>query len=203
MEAASRIAADLRAASVRTKLDDREGVRPGFKFNEWERKGVPIRIELGPRDLDRDEVTLLRRDTMEKSAEALGALTARVTALLEEIQASLLAQAAAFTDAHTIRPDVLRGDARVPRCLRGVRHRPWCGRAECEAKVKTEAKATIRLLPLDPWSGARPASCAASRRSTRRPGRAPIEDQRTGSPGPSGRCQPEPCGARRDPTSRE
>jgi prolyl-tRNA synthetase len=153
MEVASRIAGDLRAAGVRAKVDDRESVRPGFKFNEWERKGVPIRIELGPRDLDREEATLLRRDTMEKWAEGLGALAARVTGLLEEIQASLLAQAAASTEANTIHPASYEEMRAFLDASGGFAIAPWCGRPECETRVKADTKATIRLLPLDPASG--------------------------------------------------
>jgi prolyl-tRNA synthetase len=148
VEAANRLAAELNG--LRVKVDDREEHRPGFKFNEWEQKGVPVRLDIGPRDLDAGQVTLARRDTGEKGPEPLEAVAGRLGGLMEEIQQNLFAQAEAFREEHTIRPkdyDEMRAflDASGGFALAG-----WCARAECETQVKDETKATIRYLPLDP-----------------------------------------------------
>ena len=150
LDAASAIASGLTGAGVRTKVDDRDELRPGFKFNEWELKGVPVRIELGPRDLDQDQATLLRRDTMQKWPEALSGLQARVLSLLGEIQAGLLAQAVAFTDEHTIRPTTYGEMRTFLEASGGFAVGNWCGSTRCEAVVKADTKATIRCTPLDP-----------------------------------------------------
>jgi len=99
LEAAAAIGADLRGAGIRVRVDDREGYRPGFKFNEWELKGVPVRIELGPRDLDGGSATVVRRDTLQRAAASLGGLEDHVRTLLAEVQGALLHDAEAFTEA--------------------------------------------------------------------------------------------------------
>jgi prolyl-tRNA synthetase len=101
-EAAARLAADLRAAGVRVDLDDRTEVSFGRRAVDWELKGVPVRIEVGPRDLAAGTVTLVRRDTATKEAEALDAVVAAVPGLLDRIQADLLADATARRDARTV-----------------------------------------------------------------------------------------------------
>jgi prolyl-tRNA synthetase len=155
LEAANRVARDLgepdgTAGAVRVKLDDREGVRPGFKFNEWELKGVPVRIELGPRDLDAGTVTILRRDTLHKGTESLDRLDQVVPSLLADIQRSLRQQAVAFTEEHTIEPAGYDEMRSFLEASGGFAVAPWCGDAACEARVKQETSATIRFLPLDP-----------------------------------------------------
>jgi prolyl-tRNA synthetase len=148
LDAAERIANGL--AGLRVRVDTREGYRPGYKFNEWELKGVPIRIELGPRDLDQEQATLLRRDTMAKTTHPLASLSERVRVLLEDIQGSLRAQAVAFTQDHTIRPATYDEMRAFLEASGGFAVAGWCGNGECEARVKEETKATIRYLPLDP-----------------------------------------------------
>jgi prolyl-tRNA synthetase len=148
LEAAEVIRAQL--DGVRVKIDAREGYRPGYKFNEWELKGVPIRLELGPRDLDAGQATVLRRDTMDKSALALGSLAVEVPTLLDRIQDELLAQAVAFTDEHTIRPAKYGEMRAFLEASGGFAVARWCGGGPCEARVKQDTRATIRYLPLDP-----------------------------------------------------
>jgi prolyl-tRNA synthetase len=136
--------------SVRAHLDDRDDIRPGFKFNDWELKGVPIRIELGPRDLDSEQAVVARRDTGEKETSSLDAVGERVDQLLTEIQRSLLEQAREFRDRFTFHPatyEEMRGLIADPG---GFMVAPWCGRPECEAKAKAETKATIRFLRPEP-----------------------------------------------------
>jgi prolyl-tRNA synthetase len=148
--AAAAAADDLRATGVRVRVDDRPEHRPGFKFNEWELKGVPVRVEVGPRDLDAGTVTVLRRDTLDKSTESLDRLDRVVPSLLVDIQRSLREQAVAFTQQHTIEPtsyDEMRSFLEASGGFAGA---PWCADPACEARVKQETAATIRFLPLDP-----------------------------------------------------
>jgi len=145
-----RLAESWRAAGLRVKVDDRDDLRPGYKFADWELRGVPVRVEIGPRDLDASQVTIARRDTGEKSAVGLDAVAATLTALQDEIQRSLFDDALAFREAHTTRVrsyDELRKAIEDPG---GFAIGGWCGDAECEAKVKAETKATIRFLPFEP-----------------------------------------------------
>jgi prolyl-tRNA synthetase len=147
LEAAARIAEEL--GSHRVRVDDREE-RPGFKFNDWELRGVPIRVELGPRDLDAGQGTVVPRLTGAKEVAPLEALSPRVTELLREAQVGLLDQARAFRDEHTFRPSDMGEMATLLDDPGGFMVTGWCGSEECEAKVKAETKATLRYLPLDP-----------------------------------------------------
>jgi prolyl-tRNA synthetase len=156
LEAASSIATELGAVAidgdpVRVKIDDRENVRPGFKFNEWELKGAPLRIELGPRDLDQGQVVIARRDTGEKSTVAREALAALVPSELDAIGQSLFDQAKAFRDENTHRIDswddfvsLFDGDGGG-----GYAYAHWDGTAETEALIKERTKATISCIPTD------------------------------------------------------
>src|SRR5204862_5596402 len=92
---------DLRARGIRVNLDDSEGNSPGWKFAEYELRGVPLRLEIGPKDIEKGQVFSARRDTREKAPIPLAELTTRVPALLEEIQQALLAKARAFRESHT------------------------------------------------------------------------------------------------------
>jgi prolyl-tRNA synthetase len=153
--ACERLAATLRETSwegrpLRVELDDRDDVRPGYKFAESELRGVPIRLELGARDLEKEVVTLVRRDGDGKEEIAIGAVEERVPRALSEIQRSLYDDALRFRDAHTTRVrsyDELRAAIDDPG---GFVIGGWCGGAACETKVKDETKATIRFLPLEP-----------------------------------------------------
>jgi prolyl-tRNA synthetase len=138
-----------RLDGVRTKIDDRDDLRPGRKFNEWELKGVPIRIELGPRDLDAGQVTIARRDTNEKGVQPLDEGIAGVPALLREIQRNLLEQAIAFREEHTFDPKDYAEILGLLKDPGGFMVTGWCGRPECEDRVKADAKASIRFLPVE------------------------------------------------------
>jgi prolyl-tRNA synthetase len=154
MDAAHRLSAELKASGLRTKLDDREELTPGFKFNDWEMRGVPLRIEVGPKDLENDAVTVARRDTPGKAnrtSVTQAALPGTASTLLEEIQASMLARATAFRDANIHEPASLQELAEVVQD--GWAFAWWCGRKECEARVKDETKATTRNIPFDPPDG--------------------------------------------------
>jgi len=139
-----------RLSPARVKIDDRDEHRPGYKFNEWELKGVPVRVELGPKDLDAGQVVVARRDTGDKQTVPDGEAGARITSLLDEIQQNLFAQASAFRNEHTFEPanfDEFKSLLAEPG---GFLQGNWCGEGECEAKIKADTKATIRFLPLEP-----------------------------------------------------
>ncbi len=132
---ADRIAKELVKVGVKAKADLREGYTPGFKYNDWELKGVPIRLELGPKDLDKAVAVAVRRDTAAKASLALGELNASIPALLETIQADMLAKAKASFDEH--RKVVTEWKEFVP-TLNGnnVCVIPWCEVEECEDQIK-------------------------------------------------------------------
>lgn len=136
----------LDGEDIRVKVDWRD-VRPGFKFNEWELKGVPIRLEVGPRDLARQEVTLVQRLDRAKQAVAIGDLPVLLPAMLGRIQAAMLAAAKEFREAHTVRLDSLEAMVRFFSESVGFVITPWCERPEDEAIVKRETTATTRLIP--------------------------------------------------------
>jgi prolyl-tRNA synthetase len=149
LEAAAALAAELRAAGVRVRVDDRPEHRPGFKFHEWELKGVPLRIELGARDLEAEVATVVRRDTGEKRQVARPAVAAVVEQLLRDVQTSLFEEARAARERRTLHAegwDELRGFLAE---ARGFASAGWCGEAACEERVKEETSAKIRCLPLD------------------------------------------------------
>jgi prolyl-tRNA synthetase len=149
LEAAAAVADELRAAGLRARVDDRPGYRPGFKFNEWELKGVPLRIEIGGRDLAAAAITVARRDTGEKHQIPLARVSARIGELLGDVQASLFRAARDEQERRTLRDpsgydemvEYLRGPG-------GFVAASWCGRRACEVRVKDDSSATIRCLPL-------------------------------------------------------
>jgi prolyl-tRNA synthetase len=150
MEAAEQIHAELKQAGVRLRLDDREEVTPGFKFNDWELRGVPLRIEVGPRDVDAGSVAAARRDRPGKpgkSVIARSGLQKNVSELLIQIQADMLASATVFRDANIHQPQSYDEMRQV--LSRGWAFSWWCGSLTCEAKVKEDAKASMRCIPLE------------------------------------------------------
>ncbi len=154
MEAVRRAEAELKAAGVRVKVDDRAEVTPGFKFNDWEMRGVPLRMEIGPKDVEKGTVALARRDRPGKEGKSFvpqAGLVAAVTDLLAEVQKSLLARATAFRDDHIFDPKDYKELKQVVQ--NGWAYSYWCESAECEAKVKEDTKATTRCMPLDQEPG--------------------------------------------------
>lgn len=150
LEMSRRVQAMLQ--NVRLRLDDREGLTPGFKFNDWEMRGVPVRIEIGPRDVAAERVTLARRDRVgEKETVPLAGLAERLPALLEDVQRSLFERARRFREEHTAYPQDYA--ELVQAVEQGFAWAWWCGSGECEAKVKEETKATTRCIPLQQPEG--------------------------------------------------
>jgi prolyl-tRNA synthetase len=132
---------------LRYEFDDRETYTPGWKFNEWEQKGVPLRIEIGPREVEKKQVVLVRRDTGEKSIAPLEELKERMEVSLEEVQKSLYRRALAFREENSYQVDDYEEFKRILEGPGGFLWAHWCGSAECEAQIKEETKATIRAIP--------------------------------------------------------
>ena len=149
LEKAKEILEKLKAKGVTVVLDDRAEYTPGWKFNEWELKGVPVRIEIGPRDLKQEQVTLARRDTYQKSTAKMGEAVQVAEKLLEEIQNSLYAKAKAALEEKITTVQDYDGFQKALRDKGGFIKAAWCGKAECEAKIKEETGATIRLRPFE------------------------------------------------------
>ncbi len=149
IDAARKLKADLVAAGFRVITDEREGASPGFKFNDWEMRGVPLRIELGPKDLANQSVMFARRDRPGregKSPAPMSGIVASVGKMLDEIQAALHQKALAFRDANT--HETKTYDELKQAVEKGFASAFWCGSPECEAKIKEDTKATMRCIPL-------------------------------------------------------
>jgi len=149
LAAARKIEQQLIAAGLRVRLDDRDNLSPGFKYHEWELLGVPLRVELGPRDLQKGTVVAAKRTNREKSFIPMDELTERLPALLDEIQTEMYDAALERREKATYPVDSWDEFKEAVAGRGGFLQAHWCGRAECEAKIQTETKATIRLLVFD------------------------------------------------------
>jgi prolyl-tRNA synthetase len=147
-QAVEEILAKLSAADVRVKADWRDQLTPGYKFNDWEMRGVPLRLEVGPRDVAKNQVVAARRDTGAKDTLAQEDLAATVPALLAEIQQSLYDKALAYREANTFEAESLASLAAIIDQSGGFVRANWCGGAKCEEEI-TRHKASIRCIPLD------------------------------------------------------
>ncbi len=143
------IKANLEKAGIRVKLDDRDTQKPGYKFAEWEFKGVPLRIAIGPRDIENNTVELARRDTLEKSLTAVDGLRNIVIDLLDKIQENLFTRALNFRSSHTTTVENWAEFKDALQNKGGFIMAHWDGTNETEEKIKEETKATIRSIPLD------------------------------------------------------
>jgi prolyl-tRNA synthetase len=147
VEAAHHLRKELVAAGVRTHLDAREGMKPGAKYYEWEGRGVPLRIELGPRDLAAGSVVLARRTGGKKDTLPIAGLGPRIVAEMDRMQAELLETARARREANSIRGATKEQFLAYMEANGGFVYAGFCGRHECEAEIKEKTKATIRVLP--------------------------------------------------------
>lgn len=150
MEVADRIFKELKSAKIRVKMDDRENVSSGFKFNDWEMRGVPVRIEIGPKDIEKGTVALARRDKPGKEGKTFvsqSLLDSTVSRLLNEIQSSLLKRATEYRDANIHNPKDFEELKKVVQD--GWAFSYWCESTACEKKVKEEAKTTTRNIPFN------------------------------------------------------
>ncbi len=149
IEKGKEIKKELERVGIRVKLDDRDTQKPGYKFAEWEFKGVPLRIAIGPRDLKNSTVELARRDTLSKEFTAMEGLKEKVLDLLEEIQESLYSRALKFREENTNSVDNWDEFKDIIKNKGGFVMAHWDGTSETENKIKDETKATIRSIPLD------------------------------------------------------
>src|SRR5690606_30896662 len=140
---------ELKTKGITVKYDDRDTHRPGFKFAEWELKGVPVRVAIGSRDMQNGTVEIARRDTQFKETVPQVGLADRIANLLDEIQQNIFNKALAFREANTIRIDSYDEFKRVLDERGGFISAHWDGTAETEQLIKEETKATIRCIPLD------------------------------------------------------
>jgi len=148
-EKVAELVKSFKAAGIRVKYDNSDHARPGWKFAEYELKGVPIRIAIGARDLENKQVELARRDIKEKSAVAMEGLTQTIENLLVEIQTNLFERAKKYRDEHISKADTWEEFLNILDTKTGFVLAHWDGSADTEDKIKELAKATIRCIPLD------------------------------------------------------
>ena len=149
LEKATEISDALKALGISVKIDTDESKRPGFKFAEYEMKGIPVRLGLGKRDLENNTIEVARRDTKEKMSIGLDVVVPYVDQLLEDIQINLYTRAKSFRDSHITRVENFDEFKDVIENKGGFVLAHWDGTAETEDKIKEETKATIRCIPLD------------------------------------------------------
>jgi len=148
-EKAQQIMIALRSKGISVKYDDRDTFKPGWKFNEHEFKGIPVRVAMGPRDLENGTVEVARRDTLEKSVYQITDLETKIEHLLENIQLNLYQKALAFREDNTFMANTWEEFNTLLDTKGGFISAHWDGTPETEQKIKEETKATIRLIPLD------------------------------------------------------
>ena len=147
-EVVNPIVAELKSLGVSVKFDDADNKRPGFKFAEYELKGVPVRLAIGARDIENGTVEVMRRDTLEKSVEQLDGIVARVKALLDEIQDNIFQKALNHRESMTTKVETYE-EFKEQIEKGGFILAHWDGTPETEEKIKEETKATIRCIPLE------------------------------------------------------
>ncbi len=136
-------------AKWRITLDDREQHKPGYKFTEWEVQGVPLRIEIGPKDVEKNQIVAVRRDTGEKIFLPIDNLVEKIEELLETIQKDLFTKAQAYRDEYSFKADDYDEFKKINDQKGGFIYAHWCGSSECELAIKEDTKATIRCIPVD------------------------------------------------------
>jgi len=146
---AREVQAMLRAAGIRVHLDARDQFQPGFKYADWEMRGVPLRLEIGPKDVEKDQCVLVRRDNREKQFVPLASVAETVGPLLDSLQRELLERARRFVAENTFRVSSYDEFKEIMATRRGFLLSHWCEQAECEAKIKEETKATVRVIPIE------------------------------------------------------
>jgi len=135
--------------SFRVEMDDRDTYSPGWKFNEWEMKGVPVRMEIGPRDIENNQVTIVRRDTLEKFTASMDNLTGTISGLLDDIHDTMFNKALKNREEKTYTTTDYEEFKRIMHETPGFVKTMWCGSGECEDKLKEETGATIRCIPFE------------------------------------------------------
>jgi prolyl-tRNA synthetase len=148
-EKANEIMKDLRARGIRVKFDGRDTHKPGWKFNEYELKGVPVRLSIGPRDVENNTIELARRDTLEKELIPNDEIIEKVVSLMDDIQKNLYKKALDFRTENTSEVESYDEFKKVLDGKGGFILAHWDGTVETENKIKNETKATIRCIPLE------------------------------------------------------
>ncbi len=154
---AGEIESELKRAGIRAYMDGRDEYTSGWKFNDWEMKGVPLRINLGPRDIEKGQVEFVRRDTKEKMQDDRAKLADTANSLLAKIQESLLSRARAFLDENISRPASYDEFKLIIGSKGGFAMAGWCGQEQCEEGIKADTGADIRVLPFEQQD--RPEKC--------------------------------------------
>jgi len=165
LPAARAAAASLKAAGLRVELDAREEFTPGWKFSEHEMRGVPLRIEIGPRDVKSGQAVLVRRDTRSKIPVPLAELTNHVQAVLAGIQDGLLREAREFLADNTRDAETYEELKDTMENKRGFVRALWCGDQACEDRIKEGTMATIRVIPFGAEHGERKGRCVSCGRA--------------------------------------
>ena len=148
VEGAQKIVDELKAAGIRTEFDTRDQ-SAGWKFNEWEMKGVPVRLEVGPRDLEAGQVTIVRRDTLEKSTLPIDGIAESIKQLLDQIQRDLLEKARTMRDSKIFPAENMDELRDAVESKHGFATTMWCGSRECEDRIKEVTGATSRVMPFE------------------------------------------------------
>jgi prolyl-tRNA synthetase len=147
LDKASEIKQNLESKQIRIHIDDRNEMSPGFKFNDWEMKGVPLRIEIGPKDMDKQKILIAKRHNKEKTNLRFDEIS-KIEEILEEIQSKMLEKAREQSKLNTI--DIVDyNEFKEKISTGGFFNAPWCGNQECEEKIKEETGADIRVIPFD------------------------------------------------------
>lgn len=146
LEKANELLESLKAAGLRAQLDDRDQ-SAGWKFNEWEMKGVPVRVEVGPRDIENGQVVAVRRDTLEKQALPMENLADTLKELLDAVHDGMLQKALAFRETKTVKASTF--DELAAGVQNGFVLAPWCGCSDCEDEIRAKTGATTRCMPFD------------------------------------------------------
>lgn len=147
MEKVDELYASLKAKGIRVEVDERPNYSTGWKFNEWEMKGVPIRIEIGPKDIDSNQAMVFRRDLLEKNSISLDSIDNSIVDLLENIHITMLERARSHREAHTYKVENMEQFKKTIEETPGFVKTMWCGDEACESNVKEETGATIRCIP--------------------------------------------------------
>ena len=149
LEKAAELRTQLKQTGIRVHLDDREEHTPGYKYNDWEMRGVPLRLEVGPRDIENSQVVLVRRDSGEKQFVPMAELNSTLEQLLPQIQQDMFETAKKFRSSNSSGAATLDEMEEIITSKRGFVYSWWCGGEECEAAAKERMAATIRCIPLD------------------------------------------------------
>ena len=150
---AQKLYQNLIATGFRIRLDDRDAYTPGWKYSDWEMRGVPVRIEIGPKDIAKDQVVMVRRDNRQKSFIPLAEAAVQLQSMLESLQKELFDRAKAHRDSRIFEIDSYPEFLKLMEENRGWAYSCWCGAESCETKVKEDTSATVRVIPSDQPAG--------------------------------------------------